>query len=150
MSLADKINDGLKTAMKNKEKDKLAALRAIKSALLLEATKGGDGNISQADEMRILTKLHKQRKESAALYKEQGREDLAQEEEFQAGVIEEYLPEQMTEAEIEAKIEGIIAELGASGMKDMGKVMGRANAEMAGKAEGSAIAGIVKAKLSAS
>jgi len=148
MSLADKINDGLKTAMKNKEKDKLAALRAIKSALLLEATKGGDGGISEAAEMSILTKLHKQRKESAALYRDQNRDDLAQEEEFQAGVIEEYLPQQMSESEIESKVSEIIAETGASGMQDMGKVMGRANAEMAGKADGSRIAKIVKAKLS--
>lgn len=148
MSLADKINDGLKTAMKNKEKDKLAALRAIKSALLLEATKGGGGEVSESEEMKILTKLHKQRKESAALYKEQGRDDLAHEEEYQAGVIEEYLPEQLSEVEIEAKVNQIIDETGASGMKDMGKVMGRANAEMAGKADGSLIAKIVKSKLS--
>jgi uncharacterized protein YqeY len=148
MSLADKINDGLKTAMKNKEKDKLADLRAVKSELLLHATKGGDGSITEAEEMKILTKLYKQRNESAALYKEQGREDLAQEEEFQASVIEEFLPKQMSEAEIEAKVNQIIADTGAEGMKDMGKVMGQANAAMAGKADGSVVAKIVKAKLS--
>ncbi len=147
MSLADKINDGLKTAMKNKDKDKLAVLRAVKSELLLHATKGGDGSITEAEEMKILTKLYKQRNESAALYKEQGREDLAQEEEFQAGVIEEFLPAQLTEAEIEAKVSQIIADTGAEGMKDMGKVMGQANAAMAGKADGSLVAKIVKAKL---
>ena len=146
MSLADKINDGLKTAMKNKEKDKLAALRAVKSELLLQATSGG-GAISEAEEMKILTKLHKQRRESAALYKEQGREDLAQEEEFQAAVIEEYLPEQLSEAEIEAKVSEIIAATGAEGMKDMGKVMGQATAAMAGKAEGRLVAKIEKSKL---
>lgn len=149
MSLADKINDGLKAAMKNREKDKLAVLRAVKSELLLHATKGGDGDITEAEEMKILTKLYKQRKESAALYTEQGREDLAQEEVFQAGVIEEFLPAQMSEADIEAKVSEIIADTGAEGMKDMGKVMGRANAAMAGKADGSLVAKIVKAKLGA-
>jgi uncharacterized protein YqeY len=148
MSLADKINDGLKTAMKNKEKDKLAVLRAVKSELLLHATKGGDGSITEAEEMKILTKLYKQRNESAALYTEQGREDLAQEEEFQASVIEEFLPKQMSEAEIEAKVDQIITDTGAEGMKDMGKVMGQANAAMAGKADGSVVAKIVKARLS--
>jgi hypothetical protein len=147
MSLADKINDGLKTAMKNREKDKLAVLRAVKSELLLHATKGGDGDITEAEEMKILIKLYKQRKESAAIYSEQGREDLAQEEVFQAGVIEEFLPAQMSEADIEAKVSQIIADTGAEGMRDMGKVMGQANAAMAGKADGSLVAKIVKAKL---
>jgi uncharacterized protein YqeY len=147
MSLADKINDGLKTAMKNREKDKLAVLRAVKSELLLYATKGGDGDITEAEEMKILIKLYKQRKESAALYSEQGREDLAEEEVFQAGVIEEFLPAQMSEADIEAKVSQIIADTGAEGMRDMGKVMGQANAAMAGKADGSLVAKIVKAKL---
>ena len=114
--------------------------------MLLQATSGG-GAISEAEEMKILTKLHKQRRESATLYKEQGREDLAQEEEFQAAVIEEYLPEQLSEAEIEAKVSEIIAATGAEGMKDMGKVMGQANAAMAGKADGSLVAKIVKSKL---
>ncbi len=147
MSLADKINDGLKTAMKNKEKEKLAALRAVKSALLLEATKGGDGEITEAAEMKILSKLHKQRKESAALYREQNRPDLAEEEEFQAGVIEEFLPKALSDEEIESKVSEIIQQTGAEGMKDMGRVMGMANAAMAGRADGSKIAALVKAKL---
>jgi uncharacterized protein YqeY len=147
MALIDKINEGVKDAMRSKEKDKLEALRAIKSALLLEQSKGADKEISEKAEMQVLTKLHKQRKESADIYNEQGREDLAKDEEFQAGVIEEFLPKQLSDDEIEKIIHDIIDQTGASGMQDMGKVMGQANARMAGKAEGKVIAQKVKAKL---
>lgn len=147
MALTDKINEGIKDAMRAKEKEKLEALRAVKAALLLEATKSSDKGISEEAEMQILMRLHKQRKESADIYKAQGRPELAEEELFQAGIIEEFLPKQLSEAEIDEKVAAIIAETGASGMKDMGKVMGRATAEMAGKADGKLIAAKVKAKL---
>jgi hypothetical protein len=147
MSLTDKINEGIKDAMRSKEKPLLEALRSIKAALLLEATKGGDGEISEKAEMQILTKMHKQRKESAEIYKQQGREDLAKDEEFQAGVLESFLPKQLTEEEIEKEVEQIIAQTGAEGMKDMGKVMGQASGKMAGRADGKKISEIVKKKL---
>ncbi len=144
MSLTDKINEGIKDAMRAREKDKLEALRAVKAALLLEGTKGGEKEISEATEMQILMRLHKQRKESADIYTAQGRPELAAEETFQAGVIEAYLPKQMSEAEVNDAIAAIIAETGAQGMKDMGKVMGQATAKMAGKADSKMIAAKVK------
>lgn len=147
MALADTINEGIKNAMRSKEKQKLEALRAVKSALLLESTKSSNKEISEKAEMQILTKMHKQRKESAAIYREQGREDLAADEDFQANVIEEYLPKQLSESEIEDVVSEIIASTGAEGMKDMGKVMGQASGKMAGKADGKLIADIVKRKL---
>lgn len=147
MALADKINEGIKDAMRSKEKQKLEALRAVKSALLLESTKSSNKEISEKAEMQILTKMHKQRKESAAIYREQGREDLAADEDFQANVIEEYLPKQLSESEIEDVVSEIIASTGAEGMKDMGKVMGQATGKLAGKADGKLIADIVKRKL---
>jgi len=148
MSLTDKINDGIKDAMRSKEKPLLEALRSIKAALLLEATKGGDGEVSEKAEMQILTKMHKQRKESAEIYRQQGREDLAKDEEFQAGVLEDFLPKQLSEAEIEKVVEEIITATSAEGMKDMGKVMGQASSKLAGKADGKKISEIVKRKLS--
>ena len=144
MGLTDKINDGIKDAMRAKEKQKLEALRAVKAALLMEATKSSDKAISEEAEMQILMRLHKQRKESADIYQAQGRPELAEEELFQAGIIEDYLPKQLSETEVDEKISSIIAETGASGMKDMGKVMGRATAEMAGKADSKMIASKVK------
>lgn len=145
MSLLDTMNADIKAAMLAREKDKLESLRAIKSALLLEATKGGaGGEVSDDAGMKVLLKLHKQRKESAGLYTEQGREDLAQVERAQAAVIEAYLPTQMSEDDIRAEVQAVIAATGASGMQDMGKVMGMANQKMAGKADGKTIAGIVK------
>lgn len=149
MALTDKINSGIKDAMRAKDKPTLEALRAVKAALLMELTKGGDAELTEKVEMQILTKMHKQRKESAAIYHEQNRADLAVDEEFQAGVLEAFLPQQMTEAEIEATVAEIIASSGASGMKDMGKVMGQASGKMAGKADGKLIADIVKRTLSA-
>ncbi|MBT3209719.1 MAG: GatB/YqeY domain-containing protein [Bacteroidetes bacterium] len=145
MSLVEKISADIKTAMKAKEKEKLTAIRAVKSALLLANTeKGADGEMSEDAEIKLLQKLVKQRKESAELYKSQNREDLYEQEIFEASVIEKYLPEQMSEEEIEEIIKQIIAELGASSMKDMGKVMGATNKKLAGKAEGRIIAAKVK------
>lgn len=148
MSLTDKITESIKDAMRNKEKQRLEALRAIKSALLLESTKGGGATVDEKVELQILTRLQKQRKESATIYKEQGRDDLASEEDFQAEVIEEFLPAQLTDAEVDSIIDEIIAQTGANDMKDMGKVMGQATAKMAGKADAKLIADKVKEKLS--
>jgi uncharacterized protein YqeY len=149
MGLTDKINDAIKDAMRAREKEKLEALRAVKSALMLEATKGSEKELTEQVEMQILTRLHKQRKESAGIYHTQGRADLAEVEEFQAGIIEEFLPKQLSESEVEAIIDAIIAETGASGMKDMGKVMGAATGKLAGKADAKLVADKVKQKLSA-
>ncbi len=147
MALSEAINQDIKEAMRAREKDKLEALRAIKAALLLEATKGSDKEISAEAEMKILMRLHKQRKDSAEIYTQQGREELAAEERFQAEIIEAYLPAQMSEEEIRAEVSKIIESTGASGMKDMGKVMGQANQSMAGKADGKTIAAVVKSML---
>lgn len=148
MSLQEKVMTEMKAAMRAKDSNKLEALRAVKSAILLSKTNAsGQGELSQDEELKLLQKLVKQRKESAAIYLEQGREDLAQPELDQAKVIEEFLPEQMTEEEIEEEVESIIAETGASGMQDMGKVMGAASKKLAGKADGKTISMIVKRKL---
>ena len=139
----------MKSAMRAKDTVKLEALRAIKSELLLAQTSSAskDG-LTEEEEMKILQKLVKQRRDSAAIYKEQGREDLAQPEVDQAAVISMFLPEPLTDEEIEAKIEEIITRSGAEGMKDMGKVMGLASSELTGKADGKTISLIVKRKLS--
>jgi uncharacterized protein YqeY len=149
MSLQDKVMTEMKAAMRAKDSNKLEALRAVKSAILLAQTDaaGRDG-LSQDEELKLLQKLVKQRKESAAIYKEQGREDLAQPELDQAAVIEDFLPEQMSEEEIEKEVHRIIDQTGASGMQDMGKVMGMASQELAGRADGKTISGIVRKKLS--
>ena len=149
MSMYSTISDGIKDAMRNKDRERLAALRDVKSKLMLEATKtGADGNdIPDATVLAILTKLFKQRSETADLYTEQGRADLEAEERAQAAVIAEFLPQPLTEEEIKAEVAAILAETGASGMADMGKVMGIASSRMAGKADGKVIAGIVQAAL---
>ena len=145
MNLKERIDADIKAAMLAREKDKLNALRAIKSAILLELTKeGGSGALDEAVGLKILQKLHKQRMESAAIYHAQQRTDLAQEEEAQAFVIEAYLPKRLSEAELESAVRAIITGTGASGMKDMGRVMGEANKQLAGKADGSAVAAVVK------
>lgn len=144
MSLTDKINGDIKAAMLAKEKEKLAALRAIKSALLLEATKDGSGEVSEDVANKILQKLHKQRVDAAQLYVEQNRQDLADDEIFQAGVIEKYLPKQMTEEEIMAEVKEAITSLGASSPADMGKVMGVLTKKLAGKADGKVISKLVR------
>ena len=143
------ISDGIKDAMRNKDRERLAALRDVKSKLMLEATKtGADGNdIPDATVLAILTKLFKQRSETAELYAEQGRADLEAEERAQAAVIAEFLPQPLTEEEIKAEVAAILVETGASGMADMGKVMGIASSRMAGKADGKVIAGIVRSAL---
>jgi len=149
MSLEQTINSDIKAAMLAKDKKKLEALRAIKSAILLAKTdKGSAGDITEDVEMKILQKLVKQRKDSADLYKTQGRNDLFEEENFQLSVIEKYLPKQMSEGDVKKHINDIISETGASSMKDMGRVMGMASKKLAGQADNKLIAAIVKELLS--
>ena len=148
MSFTDRINADIKSAMLAKEKERLAALRDIKSKLLLEATSVGSGEVSDETAMKICLKLHKQRMETYELYNQQGRADLADEELFQAKVIEEYLPKMLSEAEVKAEVEAAVAQVGASGPQDMGKVMGVLTGKLAGKADGKLIAALVKEVLS--
>lgn len=138
----------MKVAMKAKDTVALESLRAIKSALLLESTSGSGKELSEEDEIKLLQKLVKQRKDSAAIFVEQGRQDLAEPELAQAAVIEQFLPEQLTEEEIEKVVVQTIDATGASSMKDMGKVMGIVSKELAGQADGKTISAIVKQKLS--
>ena len=147
MSLTEKINNDIKEAMKAREKQKLEALRDIKSKLLLEATSGSGEEISEAKENAIILKMHKQRMDTYAIYVEQGREDLADDELFQAKIIEVYMPKMLSEEEIKSEVEAVIAAVGASGPQDMGKVMGTITKKLAGKADGKAIADMVKALL---
>ena len=147
MSLEALIMTDLKSAMKAKDRVALEALRAIKTAILNEKTSVGAREMSEADEMKLLTKLRKQRIESATIFREQNRADLAEPEEAQLAIIERYLPEMLSEAEIEAKVEEIIAAVGATSMADMGKVMGQASAAMAGQADGKVISGFVRKHL---
>lgn len=149
MSLEVQINNDIKQAMLNKQKDVLESLRAIKSAILLLKT-GKDavnGEVSEAAEIAMLQKLVKQRKEAADIYVQQNRQDLADEELFQASIIERYLPKQMSREEIEAEVRAIIAEVGASSPKDMGRVMGLASKRFAGKADNRLVSEIVKSIL---
>lgn len=146
MSFIDIINADIKSAMLAKEKEKLAALRDIKSKLLLEAT-SGSGEVTEEAAMKIVMKLHKQRMETYDLYIKEGREDLAKDEIDQAEVIAVYLPKMMSEEEIKAEVEAAIAAVGASGPQDMGKVMGVLSGKLAGKADGKVIANTVKALL---
>ena len=149
MSLQDQVMTAMKEAMKSKDTNALTSLRAIKSAILLAQTESGaKTELTEEDEIKLLQKLVKQRKDSATIYTEQGRDDLAQPELDQAAVIEQFLPEQMSEAEIATVVSAIIAKTGATGMQDMGKVMGMASKELAGKADGKTISTIVKEKLS--
>jgi hypothetical protein len=150
MDLQQRIDADIKAAMLARERDRLNALRAIKSAILLELTKeGGQGGLDEAVGAKILQKLYKQRVESATIYHQQGRADLAAEEEVQAGVIEAYLPARLSEAEVVSVVREVISDLGASGMSHMGKVMAEANGRLAGKADGSAVAAVVKRLLAA-
>lgn len=144
MSLTTQINEDIKAAMKAREKEKLAALRAIKSALLLEASKDGNADIDEATGLKILQKLHKQRLEAAEIFKGQNREDAVEEEMLQADVIASYLPAKMSADELEKTVNGIIEQVGASGPGDMGKVMGVASKQLAGKADGKDISDVVK------
>ena len=145
MSLQTKVMEALKEAMKAKDTVALESLRAIKSAILLAKTEAGASEeLSEADELKLLQKLVKQRKDSAALYTQQGRNDLAEPELAQMAVIEKFLPAQLSEAEVEEALKGIIAQVGATSPKDMGKVMGAATKQLAGKADGKLISDIVK------
>ena len=138
----------MKEAMRAKDKLRLEAVRAIKSELLLAKTSGGAGEMNEEVEIKILQKLVKQRRDSAEIYKQQGRADLADNELAQANIIEEFLPAQLSDDELEAALKEIVDSLGASSMKDMGKVMGAANAKLKGKADGKRIAEFVKKALS--
>ena len=146
MSLEVKINNDIKAAMLAKDKKKLEAIRAIKSAILLEKTgkNTSGGEITEDVELKLLQRLVKQRKESAEIYKSKDRLELAKEEEFQALVIEKYLPDQINEDELTNIIKKIIENTGASGIKDMGKVMGMAIKEAAGRADNKIISVITK------
>jgi uncharacterized protein YqeY len=147
MSFSAKINDAIKQAMLAKEKERLAALRDIKSKLLLEATSGVGGEVSDEAAIKICLKLHKQRMETYDLYVAQGREDLAADEIFQAKVIEEYLPKMMNNEEIQQEVLKAIQESGADGPQQMGKVMGLLTSRLAGKADGKVVAQLVKEAL---
>jgi len=148
MSLEQKIATALVGAMKAKDQGALRALRAIKAEILLFKTSGTGEELNDAAEIRILQKMVKQRKESLSIYEEQGREDLARIEREEVAVIEGFLPAQMSETDLANFITSLISELGADGMKDMGRVMSEANKRLAGKADGKTVAGIVKALLS--
>ena len=149
MGLIDKISESIIHAMKNKDNDQLESLRAIKSALLLAKTqKNSNGEIGEVEEIKILQKLVKQRKESADIYTNQKRPELANIELSQAKIIERFLPKQIDADELENIIIKIINETGAEGMKDMGKVMGIASNKLSGKADGKTISNIVRSKLS--
>ena len=140
MNLFDKVSGDIKAAMLARDKVRLESLRGITNEFLAATTaKGNEGDLSDEPAMKILVKMVKQRKESASIYTEQNRKDLADEELAQAAVIEEYLPKQMTEEELTTALKAIIEKVGASSAKDMGKVMGVATKELAGKAEGKAI-----------
>lgn len=149
MSLFDQINEDIKKAMLAKEKDKLEALRAVKAAFLVAKTeKGAAETLSPDSELKIIQKLIKQRKESAEIYLTQNRKDLYDKEVLEASVIEQYLPKQMSADEIKAVLKQIIEKVGAKAPSDMGKVMGVASKELAGKADGKLIAETVKLLLS--
>jgi len=149
MGLELKIATALKEAMKSKNQTALTALRAVKSAILLHKTqKSSDGEMSQQDEMKILQKLVKQRKDSADIYKTQGRNDLADPELKEVEIIQQFLPEALSEDEVKEIVKSIIDETGAQGMKDMGKVMGISTKRLIGKADGKLISTIVREFLS--
>lgn len=148
MSLKTQVESGIKDAMRAKDQDTLRALRAIKSLILLDETKGGGtGELTSDDELKLLTKAAKQRRESADIYKAQNRPDLLEKEEAELAVIEQFLPKQLTEDEVKAKLQEIIARVGATGPGDMGKVMGVATKELAGQADGRVVSTLVKGLL---
>ncbi|NLR78649.1 GatB/YqeY domain-containing protein [Chitinophaga eiseniae] len=149
MSLELDINAGIKAAMLGKKEAELRALRAIKAAILVAKTaEGASGELTEADESKLLQKLAKQRKDSLEIFRTQNREDLAVKEQEELDVIERFLPKQMSEAELRTAITDIITSTGASSPADMGKVMGVATKQLAGKAEGKAISALVKELLS--
>jgi uncharacterized protein len=144
MSLELKINNDLKEAMKARAEARLRTIRSIKAALLIAKTSGANVEIGADDEIKLLQKMVKQRKDSLSIFEQQGRTELAQVEREEIGIIESYLPQQLSEADIEAIVREAIATSGASSIKDMGKVMGMASKQVAGRAEGAVISGIVK------
>lgn len=148
MKLIDKINADLKTAMKAKDKESLQAIRAVKSAILLANTEAGSSELTEADEIKMLQKLVKQRRDAAEIYKTQGRDDMFKQEDFEANLITKYLPAQLSDEEVVAILKEIIASVGASSPKEMGKVMGLASKQLAGKADGKTISTKVKELLS--
>ena len=149
MGLQEEIMGALKVAMKDKDQTALAALRAVKSEILLAQTESGSKEeLTKDKEIKILSKLVKQRKDSAAIFAQQNRNDLAEPELAQAEIISQFLPAQLSEIEIEKVVLDVISKTGAEGMKDMGKVMGIVSQQLAGKADGKTISNIVKAKLS--
>jgi uncharacterized protein YqeY len=148
MSFQERINNDLKEAMKAKDEKALRAIRAIKAAILLANTDGSGQEMNDERGIQIVSKLVKQRKESLEIYEKQNREDLAQTEREEIEVISRYLPAQLSESELKAAIEAIIKETGASGPADMGKVMGAASKQLAGKADGKTLSGLVKELLS--
>ena len=147
MSIASLINDDIKKAMLAKDKKRLEALRAIKSAMLLLATEKAGSEVDDESAIQAMQKLVKQRKDSANIYQEQGRADMAEEELFQASVIETYLPEMMGEDEVRKAVQDQITAVGASGPQDMGKVMGPLMGKLKGKADGKLISQLVKEEL---
>ncbi len=150
MSLFDQVNEGIKDAMKNKQEGRLRALRGIKAAFLLAKTeKGAEETLSEAKELQVLQKMMKQREESYATYTQQNRPELAAAEKEEMDVIASFLPQPMSPEELRAQVTAIISSLGATGMKDMGRVMGTASKQLAGKADGDKIAAIVKEILGA-
>ncbi|MEM9326913.1 MAG: GatB/YqeY domain-containing protein [Bacteroidota bacterium] len=145
MSLKSQIEQEIKQAMLSKQKDRLRALRAIKSAILLaETEKGAAAGITSDVEVKLLQKAAKQRRDSIEIYVQQGRDDLAQTEQQELAVIEEFLPKQLSEKEIEQEVQSVIAAVGASGPQDMGKVMGAATKKLAGQADGKVISAVAK------
>ncbi len=148
MSLEQNIMAKMKDAMKAKDEAALRGLRAIKAAILLAKTSGGSGEISADDEIKLLQKLVKQRKDSLEIFQQQNRTDLAQKEEEEINIIEQFLPKQLGADELKAIIAGIITEVGATSAADMGKVMGAASKQLAGQADGKTISAVVKELLS--
>ena len=144
MTLENQINNDLKEAMKARAEVRLRSVRSIKAALLIAKTSGENVELTPADEIKLLQKMVKQRKDSLTIFEQQGRAELAQTEREEIEIIESYLPKQLGEAEIEAIVREIITSTGATGVKDMGKVMGLASKQVAGQAEGAVISGIVK------
>ena len=144
MSLKDRINQDLKTAMKAKDQMTLRGIRAIKAAILLAETDGSGKALDEQREIGLLQKLVKQRKDSLDIYEKQDREDLASKEREEIEVISRYLPEQLDESKIQELVQEIIAQVGATGMKDMGKIMGMATSKLAGRADNKTVAGIVR------
>ena len=148
MGVQQEVMEQMKLAMKSKDKVALESLRALKSAFLLANTDGGNVELSEADELKIVQRLVKQRKDSASIFAEQGRNDLSDPELAQAKILEQFLPQQLSEEELKEAISAIVSETGATSMRDMGKVMGIASKQFGGKADGKAISMVVKELLS--